>query len=221
MGVLFGVDVGTSGVRVIAMNERGRIVADASVPYPISSPHPGWTEQNPEDWWRGPKAALRQVAAQVDGDILGIGLAGQMHGSVFLDAAGSVICPALLWNDQRTAAQCDMITDMVGEERLLEITGNPALTGFRAPKILWLRDEEPENYRKIAYVLLPKDYIRFRLTGAFATDASDAAGTLLLDMGKRDWSDEILASLGPSACVVPGGSRRSGAGGLAAARCGR
>lgn len=195
MGVLIGVDVGTSGVRVIAVDERGRIITEASATYPLSSPHPGWAEQNPEDWWRGTKAALWQVAAQVDDDILGIGLAGQMHGSVFLDSAGSVIRPALLWNDQRTAAQCDTISATVGEERLLAITGNPALTGFQAPKILWLRDQEPEHYRKIAHVLLPKDYIRFRLTGAFVTDASDAAGTLLLDMGKRDWSDEILNAL--------------------------
>lgn len=195
MSVLIGVDIGTSGVRAIAVDERGRIIAEASAAYPLSSPRPGWTEQNPEDWWRGTVSALGQVAARLDDEVAGVGLAGQMHGSVFLDSAGSVIRPALLWNDQRTVAQSAKITETVGEERLLAIAGNPALTGFQAPKILWLREKEPEQYRKIAHILLPKDYIRYRLTGTFATDASDAAGTLLLDVGKRDWSDEILSAL--------------------------
>lgn len=192
MSVLIGLDLGTSGVRAIAVDERGRIVAEGSAAYPLASPQPGWMEQDPEDWWQGTKTALAKVAGRLDQDVVGIGLAGQMHGSVFLDSSGAVIRPAPLWNDQRTAAQCDTITETVGAERLLAITGNPALTGFQAPKILWLRDREPERYRKVAHVLLPKDYIRFRLTGAFATDASDAAGTLLLDTGRRDWSDELL-----------------------------
>lgn len=135
------------------------------------------------------------MAAKVRGEVVGIGLAGQMHGSVFLDVSGEVIRPALLWNDQRTAVQCEAITDTVGEERLLSIAGNPALTGFQAPKILWLRDAEPGNFAKLARVLLPKDYIRFRLTGDYGTDVSDASGTLLLNVAQRDWSDEILDSL--------------------------
>ncbi len=198
MNVLLGLDVGTGGARAVAVDESGEVVAEASSEYAIHSPHPGWTEQDPEDWWGGAKEALGKVAAKVreaGGEVVGLGLTGQMHGSVFLDASGEVIRRALLWNDQRTEAQCREITDAVGEERLIQITGNPALTGFQAPKVLWLRDEEPENYSRVARVLLPKDYIRLRLTGEYATDASDAAGTLLLDAKERDWSAEILAAL--------------------------
>ena len=198
MSVLLGLDVGTGGTRAVAVDESGEMVAEASSEYPIHSPRPGWTEQNPEDWWEGAREALGKVAVEVGeaGDeVVGLGLTGQMHGSVFLDASGEVIRPALLWNDQRTEAQCREITDAVGEERLIQITGNPALTGFQAPKILWLRDEEPENYSRVTRVLLPKDYVRLRLTGEYATDVSDAAGTLLLDMKERDWSAEILAAL--------------------------
>ena len=142
----------------------------------------------------GAKEVLAKVASEA-GEVAGIGLTGQMHGSVFLDDSDRVIRPALLWNDQRTQAQCDAITDAVGPERLISISGNPALTGFQAPKIVWLRDEEPENYGRVSRVLLPKDYVRLRLTGEYATDASDAAGTLLLDMRARDWSAEILETL--------------------------
>ncbi len=195
MSVLIGVDVGTSGVRAIAVDEGGHIVAEGSAQYPVSSPRHGWSEQHPHDWWLGAKEALGVVAAQLRDQVVGLGLAGQMHGSVFLDSAGEVIRPAILWNDQRTTAQCDVITDAVGEERLLSIAGNPALTGFQAPKILWPRDEEPHNFRRVAHVLLPKDYIRFRLTGDYATDVSDASGTLLLNVEARDWSDQILDAL--------------------------
>ena len=198
MSVLLGLDVGTGGARAVAVDESGEVVAEASSEYALHSPHPGWTEQDPEDWWGGAKEALGKVAAEVreaGDEVVGLGLTGQMHGSVFLDASGEVIRRALLWNDQRTEAQCREITDAVGEERLIQITGNPALTGFQAPKVLWLRDEEPENYSRVARVLLPKDYIRLRLTGEYATDASDAAGTLLLDAKERDWSAEILAAL--------------------------
>ncbi len=195
MSVLVGLDVGTSGARALAVDEKGSIVAEASSDYPLSSPRPGWTEQDPEDWWRASREVLGKVAAQVGDEIVGVGLTGQMHGSVFLHSSDEMIRPALLWNDQRTEEQCEKITEAVGEKRLIEIAGNPALTGFQAPKILWLRDEEPQNYQRVAHVLLPKDYVRLQLTGEYATDASDAAGTLLLDVQRRDWSEEILESL--------------------------
>lgn len=195
MSRFVGLDVGTGGARAVAVDEAGGVVAEASSSYPLSTPRPGWTEQDPGDWWQSAKEALGRVAAEAGGEILGIGLTGQMHGSVFLDASDEVIRPALLWNDQRTQRQCEEITARLGRKRLLEIAGNPALTGFQAPKILWLRDEEPESYRRVASVLLPKDYIRLRLTGERATDASDAAGTLLLDVGRRQWSEEILSAL--------------------------
>ncbi|HEX2742209.1 MAG TPA: xylulokinase [Rubrobacter sp.] len=193
MSVLIGLDVGTGGARAVAVDESGSVVAEASSAYPLQSPRPGWTEQDPDDWWRGAREALGKVAAEEE--VAGIGLTGQMHGSVFLDSSDEVIRPALLWNDQRTYRQCDEITRIVGEERLISIAGNPALTGFQAPKIVWLRDEEPANFGQVASVLLPKDYVRLQLTGEYATDASDAAGTLLLDVRARDWSREILDAL--------------------------
>ena len=195
MSVLLGLDVGTGGARTVAVDESGKVVAEASSEYPLHSPRPGWTEQNPEDWWRASREVLGKVAAEMEEEVVGLGLTGQMHGSVFLDSSDEVIRPALLWNDQRTEVQCEKITEAVGEERLIGLAGNPALTGFQAPKILWLRDEEPENYSRVAQVLLPKDYVRLKLTGRYATDASDAAGTLLLDVRERDWSPEILESL--------------------------
>ena len=195
MSVLVGLDVGTGGARAVAIGESGEIVAEASSEYPLHSPRPGWTEQDPADWWEGAREVLKKVATETREQVAGIGLTGQMHGSVFLDASDQVIRPALLWNDQRTERQCEQITSAVGEERLISISGNPALTGFQAPKIVWLKEEEPENFGRISRVLLPKDYVRLRLTGEYATDASDAAGTLLLDMQARDWSDEILEAL--------------------------
>ena len=195
MSVLVGLDVGTGGARAVAIDESGEIVAEASSEYPLHSPRPGWTEQDPADWWEGAKVVLEQVATETEERVAGIGLTGQMHGSVFLDASDRVIRPALLWNDQRTHRQCEQIAGAVGEERLISIAGNPALTGFQAPKIVWLKEEEPENFGRISRVLLPKDYVRLQLTGEYATDASDAAGTLLLDIMARDWSDEILNSL--------------------------
>jgi len=193
---LLGIDVGTSGVRCIAIDHQGAVRAEASVEHPSSSPRPGWSEQRPEDWWEGARRAIAEVASNVGGDIVGLGLTGQMHGAVFLDQADHVIRPALLWNDQRTAAQCEAITERVGAHRLIEIAGNPALTGFQAPKILWLRDEEAKSYARLHSVLLPKDYLRLRLTGEKATDASDASGTLLLDLKERGWSREIVDALG-------------------------
>ena len=194
MATLIGVDVGTSGTRALAVTTDGELVAEANRPHDLLTPRPGWTEQDPAQWWDATKAVLAEVAANAE-DVVGLGLTGQMHGSVFLDAAGDVIRPALLWNDQRTAAECDEITERVGAERLLELAGNPALTGFQAPKILWLARHEPDAYARVASVVLPKDYVRLRLTGEHATDASDAAGTLLLDVRARDWSPDILDAL--------------------------
>ncbi|TMD53272.1 MAG: xylulokinase [Chloroflexi bacterium] len=195
MGVLVGLDVGTTGVRVLAVNREGAIVASAGRRYALTMPRPGWTEQEPDDWWNAARDALSEVAGAVEGRVDGIGLTGQMHGAVFLDGGGKSIRPAILWNDQRTEAQCREITAKVGANRLLEVCGNPALTGFQAPKLLWLREEEPDAYRRVARVLLPKDYIRYRLTGELATDPSDASGTLLLDLRSRAWSQELLDRL--------------------------
>jgi xylulokinase len=209
MTVAVGVDVGTTGVRGVAVDELGAVVASATSGYEFRTPQPLWTEQDPEDWWRGTQAVLGRLAGELGSRIAGIGLTGQMHGSVFLDSAGEVIRPALLWNDQRTGKQCAEITERVGADRLRQITGNPALTGFQAPKVLWLRDEEPECYARVAHVLLPKDYVRLRLTRELATDASDAAGTLFLDLQERRWSDAILDALEipeswlPTVCESP------------------
>jgi len=196
MPLFLGLDIGTSGAKAIVCDGDGHIVAMALAEYPISSPQPLWSEQNPSDWWQGAQQAIRDVVSAVDASqIMGIGLTGQMHGSVFLDANNQVIRPALLWNDQRTAAECAEINQRIGTQRLIEIAGNPALTGFQAPKILWVRNHEPANFARIAHILLPKDYIRLLLSGVYATDAADTAGTLLIDLTSRDYSDEILAAL--------------------------
>jgi xylulokinase len=194
-GLLVGLDLGTTGARAIAVDLLGAMVASESAPYPLATPRPGWTEQDPEDWWAASRLVLGRLAAQLQEPVLGLGITGQMHGAVFLDGADRVIRPALLWNDQRTARQCQTITEKVGAERLIEITGNPAITGFQAPKLLWLREEEPDSYARVRRLLLPKDYIRLRLTGESATDASDASGTLYLDLRRRDWSPAILDAL--------------------------
>lgn len=194
-GALIGLDVGTTGARAIAIDAGGSVLATAAAEYPLATPRPGWTEQDPEAWWAASQAVLAAVVTALETTPLALGLTGQMHGSVFLDSADHVIRPALLWNDQRTTRQCREMTEVVGEETLLQITGNVAITGFQAPKILWLREEEPANYRRVRTVLLPKDFVRLRLTGDRATDASDASGTLLLDLQTRDWSPEILSAL--------------------------
>jgi xylulokinase len=191
-----GLDVGTTGARAVAVDENGRVRVAASAEYPLLTPRPGWTEQDPADWWAGARTVLARVARETAGsEVAALGLTGQMHGSVFLDARGDVIRPALLWNDQRTAVQCERITELVGADRLIALAGNPALTGFQAPKVLWLRDEEPEAYGRVEHVLLPKDYVRLLLTGELATDASDASGTLLLDVRRRDWAQPLLGAL--------------------------
>lgn len=198
MNYLLGVDIGTSGAKALLCDTHGTVLATATAPYPLSTPKPLWSEQEPADWWQGVCAAIQsvlQTSGVAGAEVAGLGLTGQMHGAVFLDQENRVIRPALLWNDQRTAAECAEITARVGATALIEMTGNPALTGFQAPKILWLRHHEPEHFARVAQVLLPKDYIRFLLTGVSVTDASDAAGTLLLNLRTRDWSDEILRAL--------------------------
>ncbi len=198
MKVAIGVDVGTTGSRAIAVDERGGVVDARSAEHPLLTPRPRWSEQDPAAWWRSTREVLSHVAAScraASAEVVGIGLSGQMHGSVFLDRDFEVIRPALLWNDQRTESQCDEISERIGPRRLVEITGNPALTGFQAPKVLWLRDEEPASFERLAHVLLPKDYIRYRLSGELATDASDASGTLFLDLRSRSWSSEVLGAL--------------------------
>jgi len=195
-GFLIGLDIGTGGTKGLLVSPDGSVQARAFAEYPLHTPRPGWSEQRPEDWWKAAVTVLRELAHEADGRrIVGIGLTGQMHGSVFLDERGRSIRPALLWNDARTGEECAELERRVGRERLQEITGNPALAGFQAPKILWLRNHEPTRFSKVRRILLPKDYVRFRLTGEFATDTSDAAGTLLLDLIERDWSDEILDAI--------------------------
>ena len=186
---LIGLDVGTTGVKAIAITAEGELLASASEEYALSTPRPGWAEQDPEDWWRAAKACL---AALPEGEI---GLSGQMHGLVVLGSHGQVLRPAILWNDQRTAAQCAEIEDRVGLQRLIALTGNRALTGFTAPKLLWLREHEPDVFAQIRHILLPKDYVRFRMTGEHAIDAADASGTLLFDVARRRWSQEVCDAL--------------------------
>jgi xylulokinase len=198
---LVGLDVGTTGVKAIALSPDGEVLATATRDYPLSTPRPGWAEQDPADWWAAAESALEDVAAGQD--FSGIGLSGHMHGLVALDEANRVIRPAILWNDQRTAAECAEIEARLGLERLVELTGNRALTGFTAPKLLWLRRHEPETWARIARVMLPKDYVRFRLTGGWAIDASDASGTLLFDVGRRTWSEEVLDALDLPAAWLP------------------
>jgi xylulokinase len=196
MAYLLGIDIGTSGAKVLAIDEKGKVMASASAEYPLLTPQPLWAEQHPQDWWDATCTCLRSVLATVPAnEVAGIGLSGQMHGLVMLDDNGEVLRPAILWNDQRTQAQCDYITDRVGKETLVAETCNPVLTGFTAPKIIWVRDHEPHLYERARMFLLPKDYIRFMLTGEFATEVSDASGTSLLNVPKRQWSDVVLQRL--------------------------
>src|SRR5215212_5261334 len=204
---LLGIDIGTSGTKTLICDEDGRVLATAMAEHPISSPRPGWSEQDPQDWWDATCAATRAVLkkARLKGDDVGaIGLSGQMHGSVFLGSGTTALRPALLWNDQRTAAQCAEIESKAGgREALIELVANPALTGFTAPKILWVRQHEPRVYEKTRHILLPKDYIRFRMTGEYATEVSDASGTLLLDVVNRQWSEKLLGLLGIDRELMP------------------
>jgi xylulokinase len=204
---LLGIDIGTSGTKTLLCDERGKVLATAMAEHPISSPKPGWSEQNPLDWWKATVAATRTVrkrAGLKPADIAGIGLSGQMHGSVFLGDGPKPLRPAILWNDQRTAEQCAQIESRAGgRAALIELVANPALTGFTAPKILWLRQHEPKVYEKTKHILLPKDYVRYRLTGDYATEVSDASGTLLLDVVNRRWSDRLLELLEIDRSLLP------------------
>ncbi|HEY2602428.1 MAG TPA: xylulokinase, partial [Thermoleophilaceae bacterium] len=196
--IVAGLDVGTTSVKGLALDtDDGRVVASAEEGYPFDTPRPGWAEQDPELWWRGSERVLSALSAAAGGDGLGgIGLSGQMHGLVALDSADEVLRPALLWNDQRTAAEAREIEERLGGlEALVRVTGNRSLTGFTAPKLLWMAHHEPELYARIAHVLLPKDYVRLRLCGEHATDVTDASGTLWFDVGKRRWSDTVLDAL--------------------------
>ncbi len=197
MSYLLGIDVGTSGSKALLVEEGGAVRASAVAHYPLATPRPLWSEQNPDDWWRATIRSIGEVLSEsgvAASEIAGIGLTGQMHGLVLLDAGGAVLRPCIMWNDQRTGPQCASITAQVGAERILELTGNPVLPGFTAPKIAWVRENEPDVYRRAAKALLPKDYLRYRLTGDFYTEVSDASGTSLLDVAARKWSDEMLAA---------------------------
>jgi len=192
---LLGIDVSTTGCTAVLVDDSGKVLARANREYPCTHPQPLWSEQNPEDWWSAAVEVISEITEKTDGPPDAIGLTGQMHGLVLLDASGAVLRPAILWNDQRTGDQCTRITQLIGWEALIRHTGNVALPGFTAPKILWIREHEPEVYNRIARVLLPKDYVRYRLTNTFATDVTDASGMLLLDVGRRNWSAEILEGL--------------------------
>jgi len=195
---LLGIDVGTTGSKALLVGADGSVKASATTEYPMYTPQPLWAEQNPADWWTATVTSIRHVLHESGveaGQVAGVGLTGQMHGLVMLDARGEVLRPCIMWNDQRTAAQCAAITQKVGAENVLRLTGNPVLPGFTAPKIAWVREQEPEVYGRVAKVLLPKDYARYCLTGGFFSEVSDASGTSLFDVGKRQWSDEMLRAL--------------------------
>jgi xylulokinase len=196
---LIGLDVGTTGAKAVAITPDGELMASAEESYPLSMPRAGWSEQDPEDWWQAGERALGKLGVEPGR----VGLSGQMHGLVCLDERGEVLRPAILWNDQRTGEECAEIEALVGLERLVSLTGNRALPGFTAPKLLWLRRNEPDVYARIRRIVLPKDYVRLRLTGEWAIDVADASGTLLFDVANRRWSEEVLAALEVPAGWLP------------------
>jgi len=199
-----GIDLGTSALKAVLLAEDGRILAQQSAPLEVSRPHPQWSEQSPAEWWRALVSALTELARvqpQAMRAVRAIGLSGQMHGAVLLDAAGEVLRPAILWNDGRSEPQCAELVERA--PRLAQIAGNLAMPGFTAPKLLWVRDHQPQIFARVAKVLLPKDWLRFKLSGEFFTDCSDASGTLWLDVGARDWSDELLAACGMTRAQMP------------------
>lgn len=224
MTYLLGIDVSTTGAKALLVDENGRVAAGAVSGYPLLTPRPLWSEQDPAAWWQSVCRSIRQALAEAGiegGDVSGVGLTGQMHGLVLLDKRGRVLRPAILWNDQRTGPQCEWLTQTVGLQRLLEWTGNPALPGFTAPKLLWVREHEPEIYARVGQILLPKDYIRYKLTGLYATDMAGASGTLLFNVKARRWSDEMLKVMGVPAEWLPPcheGTQVTGTIGEAAAR---
>jgi len=207
MSHLLGIDIGTSGTKALVCDHQGQVKATATAEHDLSSPQPGWSEQDPRHWWQASCAATAKAIqkAGLEGkDITGIGLSGQMHGSVFLADDDAPLRPALLWNDQRTAAECIEIEQAAGgREKLIQMVGNPALTGFTAPKILWVRRHEPHVYEKTKHILLPKDYVRYCMTGEYATEVGDASGTLLLDVQNRRWNRELLDLLNIDPALLP------------------
>lgn len=207
MPYFLGIDVGTSGVKCILVNSKGDVTAAATAPLTLSTPHPGWAEQDPDDWWKASVSGIKQVMAKgrvKAGEILSAGLSGQMHSSVFLDAQGKVIRPALLWCDGRTTAECRKITAKVGDKNLRHWASNPALEGFTLPKVLWLKKHEPASFKRLAKVVLAKDYIRFKLTGALATEPSDASATLMYDTARLRWSADMMKAVGLKMDLLPG-----------------
>lgn len=206
MTIFLGLDVSTTSAKALLINEKGGVVGSASTPLTLSAPRPLWSEQDPRDWWSGIVSSIRQVLEQASvpgSNVTAIGLTGQMHGLVLLDEHGDVLRPAILWNDQRTGAQCDAMRARLGREHLIQITGNDALTGFTAPKILWVQENEPDVFARVKHILLPKDYIRYRLTGDYAMDKADGSGTILFDLRNRDWSPEVLSALDIPARWLP------------------
>lgn len=206
MTQILGLDLGTTGVKSLAVDSKGKILATHTEEYPLKQPQQGWSEQSADDWWEATVKAIRKLLESESVErkrIRGLALSGQMHGSVFLDKEGRVIRNPILWNDTRTTNQCREIEDQIGEKRLLELVGNPALEGFTAPKILWLRENEPENYEKLETLLLPKDYIVYKLTGRLVTEKSDAAGTILYDVQNQEWSEEVTSTLNIDKAILP------------------
>ena len=209
MGLVLGIDVSTTATKAVLVRPDGTVRGVASASYGYDTPRPLWSEQDPLLWWDGAVAAIGGVLADcgaAGSEVEAVGLTGQMHGSVLLDQDGVVVRPAILWNDQRTGAECDELRRRVGAERLVEVTGNAALTGFTAPKLLWVRRHEPGNWARVRHVLLPKDYLRHRLTGGYAVDVADGSGTILFDLAARTWSPEILAALDLDPALLPGTS---------------
>jgi xylulokinase len=206
MAYFIGIDASTTATKALLMEESGQVLGVASREYSYETPHPLWSEQDPALWWQAAVESVRQVLVNTGVDVVavkGIGLTGQMHGLVLLDEKGDVLRPAILWNDGRTGPQCDAIRLRLGREKLIRITGNDALTGFTAPKILWVQEHEPELWKRARHILLPKDYVRYRLTGEFASDRAGGSGTILFDLAQRDWSPEVLAALDIPAEYLP------------------
>lgn len=199
MDLFIGIDTSTTSTKTIVIDEMGKVLGVSSSGYTFETPFPLWSEQDPDLWWNATKESVRESIKKTGlepSQVRGIGLTGQMHGLVILDEGGNVLRPSILWNDQRTQKQCDQIRSLIGKHEFVQITGNDALTGFTAPKILWVKDEEPDIYARIKHILLPKDYIRYKLTGEFAVDRADGAGTVLFDLSQRDWSQSLIRSLG-------------------------
>jgi xylulokinase len=206
MSLVLGIDTSTTATKAILVDATGSVRGVASAEYEYATPKPLWSEQDPNLWWDATSAAVRQVITHSGteaGQIEAVGLTGQMHGSVLLDAAGEVVRPAILWNDQRTGEECDEIRRRIGRERLIEVTGNDALTGFTAPKLLWVQRQESDNWAKVRHVLLPKDYVRYRMTDDLAVDVADGSGTILFDLARRTWSAEVLSALDIDRSLLP------------------